>query len=533
MDSVWLLIALVAGLLAQQFRLPPLVGFLLAGFVLNVFGEQGGDLLVLAADYGVYLLLFSIGLKLRPDELLDRAVGGSMAAHMITIVIGCGCVFLLLGYAGLSFFASDDWGGAATAAFALSFSSTVFAVKIFEERGEIRARHAVIAIGILIIQDIVAVLFMLVAEGEAPSFWALTLLALPLVRPVLLKLLDRAGHGEVLVLFGLAITALGAESFEAVGIKPGIGVLVFGLLLSGHSKTVELAKALLGFKDFFLLGFFLSIGLTGLPGVADLLIAGGLLAILLPLKMALFFWLLTRFSVPARTAFLASLGLASFSEFGLIVARDGVAAGLIAPDWMVILAICTAVSFALASFLNMRAHLLFEKYESLLLRFETERCANQAVPADPGDAQVLIVGMGRVGRGAYRAMCDNYSMKAVGVDVDQAKVLKLRDEFVNAIQGDADDVEFWRQVLRPDINLILLALPTHEDMLNAAHSLRQIGYTGKLGAVSRHEDERLELMRSGVDAAYNYYQEVGAGFADHIQRETTYTDGQSGVQESG
>ncbi len=533
MDSVWLLIALIAGLLAQQFRLPPLVGFLLAGFVLNGFGEEGGDLLILAADYGVYLLLFTIGLKLRPEEILEPVVGGSALAHMLTVVVLCAGTFLLLGYAGLVFFAGDGWAGAATAAFALSFSSTVFAVKIFEERGEIRARHAVIAVGILIIQDVIAVFFMLLAERKVPSLWALGLLAVPLLRPLLLQMLERAGHGEVLVLFGLAVTAMGAELFAAVGIKPGIGVLVFGLLLSGHAKTVELSKALLGFKDFFLLGFFLSIGLTGLPTGGDLLVAGGLLLILLPLKMALFFWLLTRFDLQARTAFLASLGLASFSEFGLIVSREGVAAGLITPDWMVILAICTAVSFALASLLNMRAHLLFETFEDWLLRFETDRCASQVTPADPGDAQVLIAGMGRVGRGAYRAMRDNYAMKVVGVDVDPAKVLRLRDEFVNVIQGDADDIEFWRQVLRPEIKLIMLALPTHEDVLNAAHSLRQIGYTGKLGAVSRHDDERLELMRSGVDAAYNYYQEVGTGFADHIQRETAKSSGRPAVQESG
>jgi len=533
MDSVWLLIALGFGLVAQQFRLPPLVGFLLAGFVLNAFGEQGGELLELAVNYGIYLLLFSIGLKLRLQEFLEPAIGGGAISHMMLVVVVGSASFLALGYAGVTLFSGGDWTAAATGAFALSFSSTVFAVKIFEERGETRAPHAVIAVGILIIQDVIAAGFLLVAEGKLPSIWALTLLALPLARPLFLKLLVRVGHGEVLVLFGLAMTALGAELFEAVGMKPEIGVLVFGLLLSGHAKTTELSKSLLGFKDFFLLGFFLSIGLTGLPTVQNLLAVVGLLGLLLPLKMALFFWLLTRFNVRARSAFLATLGLATFSEFGLIVAREGLQAGLISGDWMVVVAIATAVSLALASMLNIRAHELFERYEGFLLRFETASCIEATAPVDPGDAAVLIVGMGRVGRGAYRSMRDNYGMNAVGVDVDEAKVEMLRTEFVNVIQGDAEDMEFWRQVSRPQLQLVMLALPTHEDMLKAAKLLRQIGFSGRIGAVSRYDDERLELVKAGVDSAYNYYQEIGTGFADHIQREMGRAETGRAAQDSG
>ena len=438
---------------------------------------------------------------------------------MLLVVVVAGVAFLLLGYAGVAWFSGKGMAAAATAAFALSFSSTVYAVQIFEERGESRTRHAVIAVGILIIQDILAVLFMLLAERKMPSVWALALFALPLLRPFLLRVMEKAGHGEVLVLFGLAVTAIAAESFNAVGMKPGIGVLVFGLLLSSHRKTAELSKALLGFKDFFLLGFFLSIGLIGLPSLQGLLIAGLLLVLLLPLKAALFFWLLTRFDVQARTAFLSAIGLATFSEFGLIVAREGQNGGLISSEWVVIIAIAAAGSFALASLLNIRAHELFEKYEPWLLRFETERCAQAASPADPGDAEVLVAGMGRVGRGAYRTLRDNYAMKVIGVDVDRAKVEDLRTEFVNVIHGDVDDMDFWRQVLRPKLDLIMLALPTQEDMLRAAKLLRQAGYAGKIGAVSRYDDERQSLERAGVDSAYNYYQEAGTGFADHILRE--------------
>jgi len=518
-DSAWLLIALALGLLAQQFRLPPLVGFLLAGFVLNAFDEEGGELLELASQYGVYLLLFTIGLKLRLKDFLEPAIGGGAIIHMTVIVVAATSAFLLLGYAGIAFFSGDGWLTAAVAAFALSFSSTVFAVKIFEERGETRTRHAVIAIGILIIQDIVAVLFLLVAEQKLPSVWALSLLALPLARPVLHWLLNRAGHGEVLVLFGLAMTAFSAELFDALGVKPDIGVLVFGMLLGGHMKSVELSKALLGFKDFFLLGFFLSIGLIGLPDVQDLVIVAALMILLLPLKTMLFFWLLTRFNIVGRTAFLAALSLGCFSEFGLIVANEGYRLQLLDGDWLVLLAVATAVSFTIASVLNARAHELYERFEAFLCGFETKRCRDSDVPPDFGDAEVLIAGMGRVGRGAYRTMHDSYRMKVCGIDTDAARRAELEAEGFRVLRGDAENVDFWRHILRSRVRLVLLALPTHQDMLKATRLLRQLGFSGRIGAVSRYEDDREELVEAGVDSAYNYYQEAGTGFADHIQRE--------------
>ena len=519
MDSVWLLIALTFGLLAQQLRLPPLVGFLLAGFVLNAFGEEGGELLELASRYGVYLLLFTIGLKLRLKDFLEPAIGGGAMSHMTVIVAACTGAFLLLGYAGVAFFAGDGWVAAAIAAFALSFSSTVFAVKIFEERGETRTRHAVISIGILIIQDIVAVVFLIFAQQKVPSIWALLLLALPLARPLLRLLLDKAGHGEVLVLFGLAMTAFGAELFGALSVKPDIGVLVFGILLGGHEKSTELYKALVSFKDFFLLGFFLSIGLIGLPDLQDLVIVAALMIILLPVKTALFFWILTRFNIGGRTAFLAALSLGCFSEFGLIVASEGYRLDLLGGDWLVLLAVACAVSFVVASVLNARAHELYERFERALCGFETQACRDGVVTPDLGDAEVLVAGMGRVGKGAYSTLQKSYGMRVVGIDTDADKRALLDEEGFNILRGDAEDVDFWRHVLDSQIQLVLLALPTQQDMLKAAGLLRKLGFAGRVGAVSRYEDERLELERAGVDSAYNYYQEAGTGFADHIQRE--------------
>ena len=515
MDPVWLLVALFLGLGAQYLSLPPLVGFLLAGFVLHALGEEGGELLRLASDVGVLLLLFSIGLKLRLGSFLSPAVWAGGTLHLLTgglIMAG------LLGVLGVGYLANVSWEVAAIMALALSFSSTVVAVKIFEERGEMRARHALVSVGILIIQDLIAVGFLLLADGRPPSVWAFGLLALPLLRPVLIKLMMQAGHGEMLALFGITAAIGGAALFDQVGMKDGLGALVVGGLLSNHPKSMELSRMLLGFKDFLLIGFFLSIGLIGFPTQGDFLIVVLLIGLFLPLKMILYFILLTRFRLRARSAFLAMLGLATFSEFGLIVAYEGVAAEWLGQEWLVIMAISAAVSFVIASILNTRAHELYERLHVFLERFETNQRLPDDQSPDIGSAEVLVVGMGRVGRGAYRAMADVYGRQVCGVDVDAANVRRRQKEGFRIIFGDAEDVDFWRQVVNDRLHLVMLALPTHDDLMLAAKLLKSSGYAGQIGAVTKFEDTRAELVAVGVDSVFNYYTEVGTGFADHVQR---------------
>jgi glutathione-regulated potassium-efflux system ancillary protein KefC len=518
MDPVWLLIALLLGLGAQQLGLPALVGFLAAGFVLHGFGEQGGELLDMASHVGVLLLLFTIGLKLRLSSFLAPVVWGGATVHMALTCLVMAGVFALLGSLSITAVSMDV---AMVIAFALSFSSTVVAVKIFEERGEMRTRHAVIAISILIIQDLLAVVFLLLADGKLPSVWALGLLALPLLRPLLLRLMTAARHGEMLVLFGITMAIVGAEVFGAVGMKDDLGALVFGVMLSNHSKSMELTRSLLSLKDFFLIGFFLSIGLIGFPTIGDFLSIILLVMLLLPLKMFLYFVLLTRFKLRARTAFIAMLGLATFSEFGLIVASEGVAAGWLGEQWLVIIAIAAALSFVLASLLNGRAHELYGRFENFLCRFETRERLPEDLPPDVGDAEVLIVGMGRVGRGAFRRLVETYGNRVCGVDADGNNIASLKQNNYNVILGDAEDIDFWRHVITERVRLVMLALPAHEDVMLAVKWLRIVGFQGQIGAVTKYEDDRAELLAAGVHAAFNFYSEAGEGFAEHVQRELT------------
>ena len=264
-DPLWIAIAFACGLAVKTIGLPPLVGFLVAGFVLNIAGAEGGEFLSVTADLGVTLLLFTIGLKLKLRTLVRPEIWGVATLHMSVITVFMSGVVLAFGAFGLPLFSDVQPVTALMIGFALSFSSTVFAVKILDEMGATASRHGRVAIGVLIVQDIAAVIFLAVSAGKMPSVWAIGLLLLIPLRHVLYRLLNQTGHGELLVLFGITLAIGGADLFELVGMKGDLGAMVIGMLLQDHPKTNELAKSLLAFKDLFLVGIFLSVGMTALP----------------------------------------------------------------------------------------------------------------------------------------------------------------------------------------------------------------------------------------------------------------------------
>lgn len=518
-DPIWIAVAFGCGFLVSQVGLPPLVGFLLAGFALNFLGAEGGAFLREMADLGVTLLLFSIGLKLRIRQLTGGEVWGVATLHMVAVTLLSAGLLLVLAALELPLFRQLTWQTALLVGFALSFSSTVFAVKLLEDRDDMAAWYGRIAIGILIMQDIAAVVFLGVSTAKVPSpLAAMLIVAIVASRPLLWSLLNRAGHGELQVLFGLVLALGGAGLFELVDLKGDLGALVFGVLMAGHAKASELFKALLSLKDLFLVGFFLSIGMAGTPDLAMLLVALVLLASV-PLKSSLYFWLLTRFRVRIRAAVLASQSLANFSEFGLIVSTIAAANGWLSSDWVVVLAIAVALSFVAASALGTRADDIYVALRERLHRFERrERLAGDE-SLHFGGARILLCGMGRVGAGAYDALVEHHGPAVAGIDVSQEVVAGHRLAGRNVQLGNATNPDFWSRIDRGSwqVDWILLAMPSQRANLTAARLAREWGFTGHIGAAVKFQDDAEQLREHGVDAAFDIYAEAGRGFADHAQ----------------
>ena len=516
-DIIAIAVAFILGLGMRSVGLPPLVGYLIAGFILYGAGMRASVTLQEFSEMGVTLLLFSIGLKLRLGSLLMPQIWGVASLHMaITIGVAALSIYIL-GIAGLTVFAGLDFQLQILIAFALSFSSTVFAVKVLEGKGEMGSLYGRIAIGILIMQDIAAVIFLAASTGKIPSPWALLLLALIPLRPVLHAMLEKSGHGELQVLFGLTLALGGAQLFEMAEVKGDLGALILGVLLASHERASQLARQLLGFKDLFLVGFFLTIGMSGPLQVQAIWIAL-LLLLLVPLKTILFFVLLNGFHLRARTSLLASLSLANYSEFGLIVAAIAVSSGWLAGEWLIIIAIALSLSFIIAAPVNTAAHVLYARFRDALVGFESPRRIAEEEVLDPGDADVIVIGMGRVGSVAYDHIRRQLGDVVLGVDIDEQRVQTLRESGRRVMCGSATDPDHWERV-RLDarkVKLILLAMPKYEENLFATEQLKTLGYSGKIAAIAKYPDEIAALQEAGVDRAYNLYAEAGAGFAEDV-----------------
>jgi len=514
-DVVWILVALVFGLAVSYISLPPMLGYLAAGFVLSAMNVQSGETINAVADIGITLLLFSIGLKLHIKDLLRAEIWTVSVVHMLITVVVFGLAIFAMSFTGLNEFAGLSVFDSAIIAFALSFSSTVFAVKVLDEKAEMSSLHGKVAIGILIMQDLIAVIFLTVSSGKVPSYWALLLLLFIPLRPLIIVLIRKVGHGDLLILFGMAMALGGAALFDMLGVKADLGALLLGVLLSGTDKSEKLAKSLLGFKEIFLVAFFLSIGFNGAPTLMAITIAA-VLAIIMLAKAFLFYRLLTLFKLRARTSFLTSLSLSNYSEFGLIVGAIGVSSGWMNAEWLVIIAIALSFTFVISSLGNNKAHALYAGMEKQLYKFESEQRLPDDKPIEVGDAQVLVFGMGRVGTGVYDTLIERYGDKLLGIDQDQDVINKHIEQGRSVIIGDATDFDFWERLKPNAVKLIMLDMPNRVEVLDAVKMIKHTGFPGLIAAAVKDSDCIRPLKEAGVDSVFNVYAEAGSGFANHV-----------------
>ena len=524
MEYAFLLFAFVCGLSVKLIGIPPLVGYLIAGFLLNFSGFSLTEDLDAIANLGITIMLFTIGLKLNIRDLSRREVWAGSVSHTLIWVGIIACTIYGLSAIAVTFVDGLTWKSAALIAFALSFSSTVCVVKVLEESGESKTRHGRLAIGILVMQDVFAVVFLVAATGKLPSIWALALLALVPAMPLIKKVINQSGHGELLPLTGFILALGGYHLFELVNIKGDLGALIFGIMLAQHEKASELAKSLLSFKDLFLIGFFLTIGLTALPDMTMVIMAL-VFCLFIPLKAALFFGLFTTLRLRGRTSYLSSLVLSNYSEFGLIVGALAVSLGLLAETWLVVIALAVSISFILTSILYRSSHSQYHRYKDTIKRFEKDRRLKEDIYPTLHNAEFLVLGMGRVGRGAFNALSKLSNVNVWGMDADRVKTKEMADEGFNVICGDGEDVDLWDNLDIKDVQLVLLALPSIQDAINITRQLKNAGYTGKVAAIARYEDEVTSLLENGVDKVFNFFTEAGLGFAEeslayaHAQQE--------------
>ncbi|MGJ8673140.1 cation:proton antiporter domain-containing protein [Rubritalea sp.] len=509
-DFAWLGPALIFGLIAVRLGLPPMIGYLAGGFLLNLYVDGPSLKLAGIGNLGVTLLLFTIGLKLDVKSLMKPVIYLGTTFHTLATVLFFGLGIFLTSFTGLSLFADLNFASSVLIAFALSFSSTVFAVKTLEEKGELCSRHGQVAINVLVMQDIFAIIFLALSTGKVPSPWAALLLLLFPLRKVLHKFVSSVGHGELMIILGLALAFGSWSLFEILGVKGDLGALIVGALIASHPLSNLMAKKLLGFKELLLVGFFLSIGMSGTITLSTVLIAL-FIALLVILKAALFFYLFTKFKLRSRTAVLSTLNLANYSEFGLIVAAIALNKKWLTGDWVVIIALALSLTFIMAAPLNNHARAIYARYRDRFDPHQSPEILEEDSALTSPSTEIVIIGMASIGTGVYDILSEKYGPIIAGFDSSADVVAEHKAEGRVVSQTDATDEQFWHRLAQGNVRKLILAMHDHETNLAVTRLSSELKC--QRFAVADYDLQAEELEAAGLDKVWSLKSQAGMIYA--------------------
>jgi len=205
----------------------------------------------------------------------------------------------------------------------------------------------------------------------------------------------------------------------------------------------------------------------------------------------------------------------------LIVAAIGVANGWIDTEWLIVIAIALSLSLAVSAVLSGESDRLYRRQRSFWKRFQRDERLPDDQLLDTQGATIAVLGMGRVGTGAYDEMRKVFGEAVVGVDSDPIKVRKQRSTGRNVWLGDPSDADFWDRIAElHTIELVMLALPKLGTTLSVLEQLEAARFNGRVAATARYPDDVDALRQAGAETVFNIYTEAGTGFAAHVASQT-------------
>lgn len=527
-------LATVLGLVGQKLRQPLIIMFLAAGILAGpallgiISSYEEIDLL---AHIGIALLLFIVGLKL--DLNLIRTTGPvALATGLGQIVFTCAVGF------GLALALGLDLINAAYVAVALTFSSTIIIVKLLSDKKEIDSLHGQIAVGFLIVQDIAAILALVLLTTfgaqatEAGSvlwsslfivFKGLALLAAValLMKFVLPGLTRRLAHSqEILTLFAIAwAVCLGAGS-DLLGFSKEVGAFLAGISLASTGFRDTIGSRLTTLRDFLLLFFFIDLGarlewttVSAQVGPAIwfslfVLIGNPLIVLVIMGFMG----------YRRRTGFLAGLTVAQISEFSLIVAALGMSIGHITAETMGLITLVGVATIFASTYMILYSGPLYQLLAGPLKLFErrnpyreTAVDSLQALPT----IDVILIGLGNYGSSLADYLLGRRKT-LIGVDFDPNALEKWRNRGVSVLYADIMDPEIYEQLPITQARWVVSSIRSTELSLALLRRLQQRAYPGKVALTAGTEEDAEKFDKAGAHVTFRPYTDAAEQAADAL-----------------
>ncbi len=520
-----LAIAVAAGFIANRLRQPLIVAFIAVGILVGppVMGLFEHNIAMeLLAEFGIALLLFVVGLKL--DLHLIKTMGPvSLATGLGQITFTATFVFLICQLLGIDLTAS------LYIAAAMSFSSTIIIVKLLSDKREIDSLHGRIAIGFLIVQDIMVVITMIVitamgAAGEQAqlttevfSVLARGLLLLAgvalLMRYVLPYLLTYAATStELLVLFSIALAISLAGLSDWIGFSKEVGAFLGGIALATTPYREAIGSRLISVRDFLLLFFFISLGaqLDFATLGAQVPIALLLSAFVLIGNPLIVVSIMGVMGFRRRTGFLAGLAVAQISEFSLILAALGFALGHINQETVGLITLVALITIAVSTYMILYSHALYAWLAPVLKPFERKGFDREAELQGAHEVRipdVILFGLGRYGSHVARGLAEA-GFDVLAVDFDPTRVKGWQDDRVAVRYGDAEDPDFIPSLPLSGVKQVISTVPQREVSISLLKALRAEGFGGEV-TVTSHRPDLVEFYRQqGCDRVLLPYSDA-------------------------
>ncbi len=486
-------LALVGGLLAKFLKQPIIVSYIVVGVVggpavLGILSGEGD--IKLLAKLGIAMLLFLVGLKL--DVHLIRQIGP------VALLTGFGQVVLTAGGGYLAAIALG-WSGvdAIYIALALTFSSTIIVIKMLGDRREIDQLHGRIAVGVLIVQDILVVIAMLAIvtvgqPGESMLLidiaWTLGggllfLLAVgALARYVLPRLLDwMARSQELTLVFGVSWAVALAAASAWLGLSMEIGAFVAGVALASTPYRESLGARLVNLRDIMVLFFFIELGssLTLDGAVSQLVPALILTACVLVGKPVIVLLVMGLQGYRARVSFRTGLVLAQISEFSLILIALALSVGQVDNDVVSLVTLVAIFTITISTYFISYQQRILKAFDPLLRRIDGDRTLRAEVSKESHPYDAIVIGAGRLGSDIVKGLRDEGAELLV-VDQDP-RALKSIDRFdVDTLFGDASDPDFLKVLPIHETQTVVCAAPDRATNLVVLETIQRLGFTGNV-----------------------------------------------------
>jgi Kef-type K+ transport system membrane component KefB len=504
-----LLFAAILGSVGQFLRQPLIVVFIALGVLVGpsvmdiVKSKESIDLL---AHIGIAILLFIVGLKL--DLRIIKSVGKvalltGLGQVLFTSLVGY-FIGRMLGFESLHSF---------YIALALTFSSTIIIVKLLSDKKEIDSLHGQIAVGFLIVQDVVVIIAMIVlatmgerGEGSVTSgiiktvisgigLIAVTFIMMRYIIPWLSHFLAKSL--ELLSLFAIAWCVAMTSASELIGFSGEVGAFLAGVSLASSDFKEAISIRLVSLRDFLLLFYFVSLGSNLDLSVIGQQVPSAVVFSLFvlignPLIVLIIMGLL---GYRKRTALLAGFTVAQISEFSLIFAGMGLAIGHITDEVLGLITLVGLITIGLSTYLILYSHPIYKFLSPALGIFQRKDPYMESTIDFDGKTEfgVVIFGVGRFGKRVVDMLDQHPELDYVGVDIDPEVVKEFQKKGKRMIYGDIKDPDILDLVPYHKAKCAISTVPDKDHSLNLIRTLRRNGYKGKIYLTARDEELEEEL----------------------------------------